>query len=117
MLKTSIGFALALAFAGSAAAQGVTQHDTYRDAYGSPNYTGNLTPAPDDRKLLGPSIGAADPFLTRTRPTRGYGEVEDIGAGYWAFQADRLRQRRQEADEADARRRGGGMGLSGYGMR
>jgi hypothetical protein len=86
-------------------AQGYTPYDTYRDAYGSPHYTGNLTPAPDDRTILGPSVAAGDPFLTRTRPARGWDEIADPGAGFWEYQADRIRQRRQDADEADTRRR------------
>jgi hypothetical protein len=74
---------------------GVTPYDTYRDAYGSPHYTGNLTPLRDDRDLLGPSVALGDPFLERTRPARGFGEIEDVGAGFWEYQADRMRQRRQ----------------------
>jgi hypothetical protein len=74
---------------------GVTPYDTYRDAYGSPHYTGNLTPLPDDRDLLGPSVALGDPFLERTRPARGFGEIEDVDAKFWEYQADRMRQRRQ----------------------
>ncbi|WP_448188734.1 hypothetical protein [Azospirillum sp. sgz301742] len=101
---------------GPVGAQGYTPYDTYRDAYGGPHYTGNLTPAPDDRTVLGPTVAAGDPFLTRTRPARGWGEIEDLGAGFWEHQADRIRQRQQDADEADARRRLNDMrGQSGFG--
>ena len=85
---------LSLAPATAARAQGVTPYDTYRDAYGDPHYTANLTPLPDDRTLLGPSVALSDPFMLRTRPTRGYGEIEDITAGFWESQADRLSRNR-----------------------
>jgi hypothetical protein len=52
---------LSLAPATAARAQGVTPYDTYRDAYGDPHYTANLTPLPDDRTLLGPSVALSDP--------------------------------------------------------
>jgi len=88
-----------------AQAQGVTPFDTYRDAYGAPNYSGNLTPAPDDRTLLGPTVGLGDPFLTRTRPARTWQEIDPLRQGYWEFRADRLRRLHQDADETDARMR------------
>ncbi|WP_448206907.1 hypothetical protein [Azospirillum sp. sgz302134] len=83
-------------------AQGVTPYDTYRDAYGDPHYSGNLTPQPDDRTILGPGVAAGDPWLTRTRPARGWGEVDDLNAGFWEWQADRIQQRRQQAAEDEA---------------
>lgn len=96
---------LPLLFLAAAAAQGYTPYDTYRDAYGGPHYSNNLSPDRDDRTALGSIAGAGDPFLVRTRPARGWGEVDDIGAGFWEWQEDRIRQRRQSQDEQDAIRR------------
>src|SRR4051794_11075199 len=90
---------------GAALAQGVTPYDTYRDARGGPFYSGNLTTLPDDRDLLGPGLALSDPFLERVRPARGYGEIEDVGAGYFEWQADRLRQFGQSTQELDDLRR------------
>jgi hypothetical protein len=85
--------------------QGVTPYDTYQDARGGPLYSGNLTTLPDDRDLLGPGLALSDPFLERVRPARGYGEIEDVGAGYFEWQADRLRQIGQSTQELDDQRR------------
>lgn len=93
--------ALAILFPTTASAQGYTPYDTYRDAYGGPHYTNNLTPQPDDRTILGPAAGAGDPFLVRTRPARGWGEVDEIGAGFWEWQEDRILQRRQSRAEQE----------------
>jgi hypothetical protein len=71
--------------------QGATPYDTYRDAHGGPFYSGNLTTLPDDRALLGPGLTRSDPFLERIRPARGYGEIGDVGAGYFEWRADRRR--------------------------
>lgn len=87
----------------TAQAQGYTPYDTYSDAFGSPHYTGNLTPDRDDRSRLGPAAAVGDPWLTRTRPARGWGELDDIGAGFWEHQADRIRQRRQTTEEWEQR--------------
>ena len=81
--------------------QGITPYDTYRDAFGGPHYTGNLTPAPDDRTVLGPVVALGDPWLIRTRPARGWGELTDTGGGFWEWQADRIRQRHQDVEERD----------------
>ena len=96
-LRHAIPCALLLLAPGTAPAQGVVPYDTYRDAYGSPNHTGNLTPLPDDRQLLGSALPPADPFSERVRPARGHGEIADIGAGYWEWRSDRLRQMRESA--------------------
>jgi len=97
------GAALAVSLIPAGAfAQGYTPYDTYRDAYGGPHYTNNLTPQADDRTVLGPVAAEGDPFLVRTRPARGWGEVDEIGAGFWEWQGDRIRQRRQSAEEQDA---------------
>ena len=48
---------------------------------------------------------AGDPWLTRTRPARGWGEIADINGGFWEYQADRIRQRHQDVEELDFRRR------------
>ena len=85
--------------------QGATPYDTYRDAHGDPFYSSNLTTLPDDRDLLGPGLALSDPFLERVRPARGYGEIEDVGAGFFEWQADRLRQTGQSAQELDDQRR------------
>src|SRR3954462_6971471 len=85
--------------------QGATPYDTYQDARGGPFYSNNLTPLPDDRDLLGPGLALSDPFLERVRPARGYGEIEDVGAGYFEWQADRLRQFGQSTQELDDQRR------------
>jgi hypothetical protein len=76
----------------AASAQGVTPYDTYQDAFGAPNHTGNLTPLPDDRRLLGSSLPPSDPFSERVRPARGHGEIADIGASYWEWRADLAKQ-------------------------
>ena len=85
--------------------QGATPYDTYRDAHGGPFYSSNLTTLPDDRDLLGPGLALSDPFLERVRPARGHGEIEDVGAGYFEWQADRLRQIGQSPQELDDQRR------------
>jgi hypothetical protein len=85
-----------------ASAQGYVPYDRYRDAYGGPHYTNNLTPERDDRTVLGPVVGADDPFLVRTRPARGWDEVDEIGAGFWEWQGDRILQRRQSREEQEA---------------
>ena len=90
---------------GAALAQGVTPYDTYQDARGGPFYSNNLTPLPDDRDLLGPGLALSDPFLERVRPARGYGEIGDTGAGYFAWQADRQRQIQQSTQDVDGQRR------------
>jgi hypothetical protein len=97
--------ALLLLVPGAAFAQGVTPYDTYRDAQGGPFYSNNLTTLPDDRDLLGPGLVRSDPFLERVRPARGYGEIGDVGAGYFEWRADRLRQTGQSAQELDDQRR------------
>jgi hypothetical protein len=84
---------------------GVTQYDTYQDARGGPFYSNNLTTLPDDRDLLGPGLALSDPFLERVRPARGYGEIGDTGAGYFEWQADRLRQIQQSTQAVDDQRR------------
>lgn len=101
---------LLLCLAPSAAhAQGGALYDRYRDANGDPHYSGNLTPAPDDRTLLGPTVAAGDPWLIRTRPARGWGDLDDVnaglGGGFWEWQADRAFQRRQNVDALDRERR------------
>jgi hypothetical protein len=97
--------ALLLLAPGAALAQGVTPYDTYQDARGGPFYSGNLTTLPDDRTLLGPGLALSDPFLERVRPARGYGEIGDVSAGYFEWQADRLRQMGQSAQAVDEQRR------------
>lgn len=82
---------------GAAQAQGYTPYDTYRDAYGAPHYSGNLTPAPDDRTVLGAIAGAGDPFRTRTRQARGWCDLDEIGQGFWEFRADRLARMSEDA--------------------
>ena len=100
-----VACAFAVLLPGAVQAQGYTPYDTYHDAFGGPHYSGNLTPAPDDRTVLGPEIAAGDPWLIRTRPARGWGEISDIDAGFWEYQADRIRQRHQDVEELDFRRR------------
>ena len=91
---------------GTALAQGVTPYDTFQDARGGPAYTSNLTTLPDDRSLLGaPLLTMSDPFSERVRPARGYGEIGDVSAGYFEWQADRLRQISQSAQAVDEQRR------------
>jgi len=85
--------------------QGATPYDTYRDAHGDPFYSSNLTTLPDDRDLLGPGLALSDPFLERVRPARGYGEISDVGAGYFEWRADRLRQMGQSVQAVDDQRR------------
>jgi hypothetical protein len=85
--------------------QGATPYDTYQDARGGPFYSNNLTTLPDDRDLLGPGLALSDPFLERVRPARGYGEIGDTGAGYFAWQADRQRQIQQSTQDVDDQRR------------
>ena len=51
-----------------------------------------LQPCRTTATLLGPGLALSDPFLERVRPARGYGEIGDTGAGYFAWQADRQRQ-------------------------
>jgi hypothetical protein len=97
--------ALLLLVPGAALAQGVVPYDTFQDAHGGPFYSNNLTTLPDDRDLLGPGLARSDPFLERVRPTRGYGEIGDVGAGYFEWQADRLRQIGQSAQALDDQRR------------
>ncbi|UEM19629.1 hypothetical protein JL100_021415 [Skermanella mucosa] len=100
-LRHAILCAILLLAPSSASAQGVIPYDTYRDAYGAPNHAGNLTPLPDDRQLLGSSLPPADPFSERVRPARGYGEIADIGASYWEWRSDRLRQMRDPPGRTD----------------
>ncbi|WP_158046696.1 hypothetical protein [Skermanella pratensis] len=122
-LRHAILCAILLLAPGSALAQGVIPYDTYRDAYGAPNHTGNLTPLPDDRSLLGrpllgqplpgrplpgSSLPPADPFSERVRPARGHGEIADIGAGFWEWRSDRLRQMRDPPGRTDTASPGSG---------
>jgi hypothetical protein len=105
VLFHTVRCALLLLVPGAALAQGVTPYDTYQDARGGPFYSNNLTTLPDDRDLLGPGLALSDPFLERVRPARGYGEIGDTGAGYFAWQADRQRQIRQSTQDVDDQRR------------
>lgn len=100
-LRHAVPCAILLLAPGIALAQGVVPFDTYRDAYGSPNHSGNLTPLPDDRQLLGSSLPPSDPFSERVRPARGYGEIADVGANYWEWRSDRLRQMRDPLGRTD----------------
>jgi hypothetical protein len=105
VLFYTVRCALLLLAPGMALAQGVTPYDTYQDARGGPFYSNNLTTLPDDRDLLGPGLVSSDPFLQRVRPARGYGEIGDTGAGYFEWQADRLRQIQQSTQAVDDQRR------------
>ncbi|QQP90817.1 hypothetical protein IGS68_06210 [Skermanella sp. TT6] len=105
-LRHAVPCAILLLVPTGAFAQGAIPYDTYRDSLGSPNHTGNLTPLPDDRQLLGTSPPPSDPFSERVRPARGYGEIADIGAGFWEWRSDRLRQMRDPS---------GRSGLAGTG--
>ncbi|WP_207458679.1 hypothetical protein [Azospirillum sp. SYSU D00513] len=91
----------------AAQSQVISPLDQYRDAYGSPNYTGNLTPAPDDRSILGSGIAAGDPWSERQGTVRGWRELDDPNQGYWEYRADRLRQLRQSEAMNDRLRRDG----------
>ena|SRR5688500_17931369 len=91
--------------AGSVAAQGFTPYDEYRTAGGLPNYTGNLSPLADEYGRFGPSVDKSDPWRKRTRATRDFGEIADLGADYWAWQADRLTQMRSGLEAVEALRR------------
>lgn len=98
-----------LSASGTAQAQGVTPYDTFRDAWGAPAYTSNLTTLPDDRDLLGPGpaplLTMSDPFSERVRPARGYGEIGDPDADYFEAQADLTRQKAQSLQALDDQRR------------
>ncbi|MGF7210628.1 hypothetical protein GGE65_005236 [Skermanella aerolata] len=101
--------ASSMAASGPAQAQGVTPYDTFRDAWGAPAYSSNLTTLPDDRDLLGPGsaplLTMSDPFSERVRPARGYGEIGDPDADYFEAQADLTRQKAQSLQALDDQRR------------
>lgn len=96
--------ALLLTVPGAALAQGVTPYDTYDTPYGTSDYTTDLTPLPDDTDLLGSLPADPDPWTTRTRPARDFGEIADIDADFWEWHADRLRQIRGDIERLDRER-------------